>query len=207
MIRAAHGHAEQPLDPSCGRRQLCPGCSHADQVRKGANTPYIGHLFGVAGLVLEYGGDEDQAIAGLLHDAIEDVGPAQEAIITARFGARVAAIVRGCTDADTFPKPPWLERKAAYLRHLQHASRDILLVSAADKLHNARAIAADLRAVGPVVFERFKAGKDGTLWYYGALADTFTQVLPGPLAVELAQAVWVMRELAPVRQVEFSDPA
>jgi len=162
---------------------------HAEQTRKGAETPYIGHLLGVARLVLENGGDEDQAIAGLLHDAIEDQGAHQESVIAEKFGVRVAAIVRGCTDADTTPKPPWRTRKEAYVAHLEHAGTDILLVSCADKLYNARAIRTDLRTHGLAVFERFNAGKDGTLWYYSALAEAFGRLLPGPLSAELAETV------------------
>jgi len=171
---------------------------HAAQVRKGAETPNIGHLLGVASLVLEHGGDEEQAIGGMLHDAIEDCGVEQEAVIAARFGARVAAIVRGCTDADTIPKPPWQARKEAYIAHLEQASPDILLVSCADKLYNARAILTDLRTHGLAVFDRFTAGQDGTLWYYGALSDQFRRLLPGALSRELEETVqrtkeWVRR--------------
>lgn len=162
---------------------------HAAQRRKGTDIPYIAHVLSVAALVLEHGGDEDLAIAGLLHDAVEDCGAEQEAVIAARFGPRVAAVVRDCTDADTFPKPPWQARKQAYLDHLETASADALLVSACDKLHNARAIATDLRTHGPAVFTRFKAGQAGTLWYYRALADLFARRLPGPLARELNDAV------------------
>jgi len=162
---------------------------HAAQRRKGAETPYIGHLLAVASLVLEHGGDEEQAMAGVLHDAIEDQGADQEAIITARFGVRVAAIVRGCTDADTLPKPPWRARKEAYIAHLETAGADVLLVSCADKLHNARAILTDQESHGPAVFERFTAGREGTLWYYGSLAEAFTRLLPGALSRELAQTV------------------
>ena len=149
----------------------------------------------VAALVLEHGGDQEQAIAGLLHDAVEDVGADQEPIIAARFGARVAAVVRGCTDADTFPKPPWQARKAAYVAHLEHASDDVLLVSACDKLHNARAIVSDLRTLGPAVFDRFAGGREGTLWYYRTLAAVFDRRLPGPLAVELVQVVQVVQDM------------
>ena len=171
---------------------------HAAQTRKGTATPYISHLLGVASLVLEHGGGEELAIAGLLHDAIEDQGVEQEAVIAARFGARVAGIVRACTDADVLPKPPWRARKEAYLAHLEHADADVLLVSAADKLHNARAICTDLRTHGRAVFDRFNAGQEGTVWYYGALAAVFSRRLPGPLATELAGAVAEMRHLAEV---------
>ena len=169
---------------------------HAHQIRKGANTPYIGHLLQVAGLVLEQGGDEDQAIAGMLHDAIEDVGVEQEAVIAERFGPRVARIVRACTDADTFPKPPWRARKEAYIAHLEQCDQEVLFVSAADKLHNARSIVTDLRALGPAMFDRFTAPKEGTLWYYASLSEVFRRLLPGALAEELAETVTTMQRLA-----------
>ena len=169
---------------------------HAAQTRKGSDTPYISHLLGVASLVLEHGGDEDQAIAGLLHDAIEDQGIEQEAIIADRFGPRVAHIVRACTDADIQPKPPWRARKEGYVAHLEHADAEVWLVSAADKLHNAPAIVTDLRSLGPVVFDRFTAGRDGTLWYYGALAELFSRKMPCALVIELTHAVAEMHELA-----------
>lgn len=169
---------------------------HASQQRKGAGTPYIGHLLAVCSLVLENGGDEEQAMAGMLHDAIEDVGAEQEAEITHRFGPRVARTVRACTDADTFPKPPWQDRKSAYIAHLRTADRDVLVVSCADKLHNARAIVIDLRTHGPEVFNRFNAGKAGTLWYYGMLSSVFSERLPGPMAREFALTVTEMNALA-----------
>ena len=170
---------------------------HAEQVRKGSNAPYVSHLFGVASLVLEHGGDEDQAIAAMLHDAVEDQGAHLAPIIRERFGARVADIVLGCTDADTFPKPPWQERKEAYIRHLEEAETDTLLVSCADKVHNVRAICTDLRTHGIEVFGRFKGGRVGTLWYYQTLADAFRRLLPGPLSDELAETVAKMEGLAP----------
>lgn len=169
---------------------------HAAQTRKGAETPYIGHLLGVASLVLEHGGDEEQAMAGALHDAIEDCGVEQETIIAARFGGRVAAIVRGCTDADTTPKPPWRARKEAYIAHLEEASEDVLLVSCADKLYNARAIFTDLQTHGLAVFDRFTAGQKGTLWYYATLATVFSRRLPGALSRELTETVGRIQEHA-----------
>jgi (p)ppGpp synthase/HD superfamily hydrolase len=136
---------------------------HAAQTRKGTNTPYISHLLAVAAIVLEYGGDEELAIAAMLHDMIEDQGADLEPIIAERFGSRVARIVRGCTDTDTFPKPPWHARKEAYIAHLAEADPEVLFVSAADKLHNARAICTDLKVHGPRVFERFNSGREGVL--------------------------------------------
>ena len=132
----------------------------------------------------------------MLHDAIKDQGAQHEPVIAQRFGLVVARIVRGCTDADTLPKPPWHERKQTYIDHLAHADADVLLVSAADKLHNARAICADLKLHGPAVFDRFKGGLEGTLWYYENLLEVFRRRMPGPLTGELAGAVGAMRILA-----------
>lgn len=163
---------------------------HNHQVRKGTGIPYISHLMAVAAIVLENGGDEDQAIAALLHDAVEDQGgrPVLERI-RIRFGERVAAIVDGCTDAYDFPKPPWHERKQRYLEHLQEAGSEVTLVSLADKLHNARSILFELRYLGQGIWERFKGGKQGTLWYYRSLVDVFHHVLPGLLTDEFARVV------------------
>ena len=168
---------------------------HAGQLRKGTTTPYVSHLLAVAAIVLEHDGDEDQACAALLHDAVEDGGVEWDAVIQDGFGPRVTGIVRACTDADTQPKPPWRARKEAYLAHLDGEGPDALLVSAADKLHNARAIVSDLRTHGPGMFSRFNVGQEGTLWYYGALAEVFARRLPGPLARELYDAVAQMRSL------------
>ena len=153
---------------------------HAGQVKKGGhNIPYISHLLGVTSLVIEAGGDEDMAIAALLHDAVEDQGgrPTLERI-RAEYGERVARIVEGCTDSEIEPKPPWLERKKAYVGHVsEHADSEVTLVSAADKLHNVRAILADFREIGDPVFDRFKGRKDGTLWYYRSMVDAFRDAM------------------------------
>ena len=147
---------------------------HAAQRRKGSEIPYVSHLLGTCAIALEYGGDEDEAIAALLHDAIEDVQPAEAArMAVGWFGERVLAIVEGCTDADTHPKPPWRNRKEAYLAHLASADRSVLLVSAADKLHNARTIVADLHRDGDVVWSRFRVSRDESLWYYRSLVGAF----------------------------------
>lgn len=145
---------------------------HRDQRRKGTGIPYVTHLLSVAALVVEHGGDEDQAIAGLLHDSIEDVGVTDDEIAE-RLGGRVAAIVRACTDADVHPKPPWLERKRAYIAHLADVPADALVVSLADKVHNARTIAEDVERVCDGYFDVFKGKADGTRWYYRRLADAF----------------------------------
>jgi len=151
---------------------------HRHQPRKGKDVPYIGHLLGVASLVLEAGGDEDMAIAALLHDAVEDQGgrPLLEEI-RARFGGKVARIVEGCTDSyeqDPDRKLPWCERKIDYIEHVrEHADAEVRLVSVADKLYNARAILTDHFECSDAVFERFSGKKDGTLWYYRALVEAF----------------------------------
>ncbi len=170
---------------------------HARQRRKGTDIPYIAHLLGVTALVLEDGGDEDEAIAALLHDAVEDQGGLPTlAAIRERFGDRVAEIVLGCTDAHTHPKPPWYARKERYIAHVRHASPAVRRVSLADKLHNVRAILHDQRQIGDAVFARFAGGKRGTLWYYRALAEVFTETHSGPNAAELDRAVTEMERLA-----------
>ncbi len=170
---------------------------HARQTRKGTSIPYITHLMAVAGIVLENGADEDTAIAALLHDAIEDQGGAStREEIRRRFGDRVVEIVNGCTDAETIPKPPWRQRKEAYIRHIAHADAAVRLVSAADKLHNARAILADYRSLGEPLWKRFTGGKEGTLWYYRALVETYRQAGPSALAGELERVVAEIERLA-----------
>ncbi len=172
--------------------------AHRAQRRKGTDIPYLSHLMAVSALVLEYGGDEDQAIAGLLHDAIEDQGGvAMEDEICARFGERVAGIVRACTDADVEPKPPWRERKEAYLAALPAKTDDALLVSQCDKLHNATAILEDARAIGPAIWDRFTGKQEGTLWYYQSLAAIFAERQPGPLTDRFARLVDEMERFKP----------
>ncbi|MBN1844435.1 MAG: HD domain-containing protein [Sedimentisphaerales bacterium] len=147
---------------------------HRRQTRKGKPTPYLAHLLGTAAIVLEYGGGQDEAIAALLHDAIEDQGGRETGrIIRERFGDRVAGIVEGCTDSCEQPKPPWRQRKEDYLAHLRAADAGTLLVSAADKLYNVRSILADLRRQGPAVWGIFTASKAEVLWYYRALVEAF----------------------------------
>ncbi|MGA7917192.1 MAG: HD domain-containing protein [Candidatus Acidiferrales bacterium] len=166
---------------------------HARQFRKGTSRPYIGHLLGVTSIVLTHGGDEDEAIAALLHDAVEDQGGKPRLReIRRKFGARVARIVDGCTDSDVEPKPPWLERKTEYLRHLRHANSSVRLVSAADKLYNARETLEDLRRHRDALWKRFKGGKQGTLWYYREVAKILRGRGPKALAAELDR---VVREL------------
>lgn len=159
--------------------------AHAAQVRKGSDIPYLYHLLGVASLVMEYGGSENQAIAGLLHDTLEDCGAEHEPIIRAQFGDAVADIVLACTDGTAEDKASlmdadakrrdWLVRKLTYLAHLAEAPAAVLLVSGCDKLHNARAIVQDMQdpSVGLSVFDRFKSGQAGTLAYYESLSRIF----------------------------------
>ena len=169
---------------------------HAGQFRKGTAIPYIAHLLGVAGLVIEQGATEDEAIAALLHDAVEDQGGAvTREEIRRRFGETVAAIVDGCTDTDERPKPPWRKRKEKYLAQVRTASPSVRLVTAADKLHNARAILADYRAVGEAVWERFSGGREGTLWYYRALVDALRAAGSHALVEELDRVVTELERL------------
>ena len=172
--------------------------AHQNQIRKSTQIPYISHPMAVASIALEFGASEDQAIAALLHDSIEDGGRKYEEVILAQFGQYVHDLVQGCTDGTpdkTGKKAPWLERKTAYLEHLQKASDDILLVSCSDKLHNARAIVADLINEGPSVFERFSSTPEQTLWYYRQLANVFTNRKTPP-AKALESAVSQMEALS-----------
>lgn len=170
---------------------------HRDQVRKGSGIPYVSHLLGVASLAIEAGADEDQAIAALLHDAVEDQGGAARlADIRARYGERVAEIVDHCTDTDIEPKPPWRARKEAYIDSLSHKPAASLLVSLADKTHNAGAILADLAVHGDSVWDRFTGGRDGSLWYYETLAERFCVLLPGASAERFAVLTREMRARA-----------
>jgi GTP pyrophosphokinase len=170
---------------------------HAAQKRKGSGAPYIAHLLAVAAIVLEHGGNEDEAIAALLHDAIEDQGgDATRQEIRRRFGDTVTTIVDGCTDTDQMPKPPWRARKEAYLAHLPTASASIRLISAADKLHNARTIVSDYRQLGEQLWQRFQGGRDGTLWYYRELVRAYRQAGTSSLVEELALVVDEMHRLA-----------
>ena len=170
---------------------------HNEQRRKGTDIPYAAHLLAVASLVLEDGGDEDQAIAALLHDAAEDHGGVETLEdIRRRFGDRVAHIVEGCSDSLEDPKPLWPDRKKRYIEHLREAGPDVRKVSLADKLHNARAILLDLRHQGEATWERFNGGKDGTLWYYRSLVHVFQDSAPSMLKDELARVVEQIEHLA-----------
>ena len=170
---------------------------HADQKRKGTDIPYVTHLLSVSSLVLEHGGTEDQAIAALLHDAVEDQG-GKETLkrIRGHFGSGVADIVDHCTDAYVEPKPEWRQRKETYVAGVAYMPASAALVSCADKLHNARAILSDLRDIGEDLWGRFTGGKKGTLWYYRSLADAFDKVVQNRLTDELRRTVSEIEKLA-----------
>lgn len=163
---------------------------HATQTRKGTDIPYVSHLLAVTSLVIEAGGTEDEAIAALLHDGPEDQGGEKTlSTIRERFGSKVADIVADCSDTFEEEKPPWSERKRAYLAHLSSAPASVLLVSCADKLHNARAILADYRSVGEALWERFRGGKEGTLWYYRALVSSYAAASEPPVLLDQLERV------------------
>src|SRR5688500_12897967 len=163
---------------------------HGGQRRKGTDIPYVAHVLGVASIALEYGANEDEAIAALLHDAVEDGGGVDRLEdIRSRFGENVAAIVAACTDAYVVPKPPWRERKEKYIEHIAHASKSAKLVSAADKLHNARSILKDYRIEGEALWSRFNGEKEGTLWYYRQLVTALGFCVNNELTRELDRVV------------------
>jgi GTP pyrophosphokinase len=172
--------------------------THSGQLRKGSPVPYVAHLLAVTALVLEHGGGEDEAVAALLHDAVEDAGGLPRlADIRGRFGDAVAAIVADCTDADVIPKPPWLQRKQRYILHVPGAPAAVHLVSCADKLHNARSLLADYRRLGPAVWGKFKGRRTGTLWYYRTLLLAYTKAPPA-LRAELERVVDEVERLSTV---------
>jgi len=161
---------------------------HADQRRRISGEPYVAHLLRVTGIVLEHGGSEDDAIAALLHDAVEDQGGAEaREAIRRRFGEQVARVVDECSDTDQTPKPPWRERKNAYLAHLPVASSGARLVAAADKLDNVRSLLMNLRAEGRQVWKHFKGGRDGSLWYHREVVRALGQAPQDTGAVLLIQ--------------------
>jgi GTP pyrophosphokinase len=174
--------------------------AHKKQARKGTEIPYISHLLGVTSIVLEMQGTEDQAIAALLHDAVEDCGgPVMAERIRAEFGDDVIRIVLANTDTDEQPKPPWRARKQGYLDSLPGKQRDELLISLADKLHNARSTLLDYRRIGDDIWPRFKEGRDGQLWYYSELVRHFTaraDDLGPPCAIKLDDFVRTIDELS-----------
>ena len=170
---------------------------HGGKLRKKTRVPYVAHILGVAAIAMEYGANETEAIAALLHDAVEDCGGAKRLRdIERKFGKDVARIVEGCTDTDRTPKPPWLERKKAYVGHVRHAAMPTKLVSASDKLHNVRAILMDYRKEGEKLWPRFNGGKQGALWYYRALVNAFSGKRIQALVQELDRTLTVLELLS-----------
>ncbi len=170
---------------------------HREQMRKGNGSAYIGHLLGVASIVLDDGGSEDEAIGALLHDAAEDQGGREQlAAILDRFGSEVAKIVEDCTDSWDTPKRPWLERKRQYIEHARHLQPSSLRVAAADKVHNAYAILRDLRNDGDRVWDRFNAPADDVVAYYESIIRAFRESGGGKLVAELERIVkGIQREM------------
>lgn len=181
---------------------------HGDQLRKGGDVPYVAHLLGTASIVLEAGGSEDEAIAALLHDAIEDCGGEDvRPIIRDKFGLPVLDIVDGCTEERRQPELAWRVRKQAHLTKLELAGASVLLVAVADKLYNARAILRDYRIVGEKLWKRFTGNRDGILWYYRGLVTAFRHsgLAPRDLVDELDRVVthletWVSSDTAPIAE-------
>ena len=177
--------------------------AHRTQTRKGSDIPYVSHLLGVCALVLEHAGDEDQAIAALLHDAVEDQGGVPRLREIARlFGARVARIVECCTDAYLQPKPPWEERKKLYLATLKDHDPDSWLIASADKLYNARSVLIDYRTLGEELWERFNGGRDGTLWYYREVADELLRLMPSDITRNLDTIITELETLTALDNLE-----
>ena len=189
------------LGPRFEEALLYASAAHRQQPRKGTPVPYLSHLLGVTSIVLTYGGNEDQAIAGLLHDTVEDCGVEHEPVIGELFGDEVLRIVLACTDSRVRAgeaKAGWRQRKEEYLHHLRELPPGdaALLVSCSDKLHNAQAVVADLEVLGLPLWDRFP-GKtpEDNLWYYQSLAATFGERLPGTLADRLRRTAEAMTAL------------
>lgn len=174
---------------------------HRHQTRKVSGIPYIAHLLSVTALVLEDGGSEDEAIAALLHDAVEDQGgKATREEIKQRFGEAVVAIVDGCTESETIPKPPWRDRKKRYLEQLGQGSPSVHRVALADKLHNARTILFDYQQHGENVWSAFSAGKEGVLWFYQSLLQLDLPRDFSPMVEELRQVVEKIEQLVKLKK-------
>jgi GTP pyrophosphokinase len=166
------------------------------KVRKGSGIPYLTHLVQVMVYVAEHGGDEDQMIAAVLHDYLEDIPGAKADDVEARFGPRVRRMVEALSDATTHPKPPWKERKLSYLEELRGEPAEVKLISAADKLHNARSIRRDFTTLGVDVFDRFTASKEETLWYYQSVVIALGEGWTHPLLDELVREVTALLDEA-----------
>lgn len=200
-------HPSKEIKPHrTGKRRLTPrfrrGLNyavwlHANQNRKKTDEPYIGHLLGVLSLVIGHGGEEDETIAALLHDAVEDLGglPTIEAF-QRKFGRLVANLGKSCFGALTYSKKQWRARNTKHIAHLRHAPDDVHLVCAVDKLDNSLAIVRDLRQVENKLWTRFRDGKDGSSWYYSEVARALRETDSNPLVEELERVVAEMSSLA-----------
>jgi (p)ppGpp synthase/HD superfamily hydrolase len=164
------------------------------RVRKGTGIPYLTHLLAVMVIVAEHGGDEEQMLAALLHDYLEDIEGASAAEVEQRFGARVARLVEALSDSVEHPKPPWQERKQSYLDKLAGEPADLKLISAADKLHNARSLLRDHENVGEALWSRFTASREQTLWYYESVCVALGTGWQHPLLDELERTVAQLRQ-------------
>jgi len=198
MGKGTRAEAFVALSPRFDRALQFAVEAHRKQFRKGSGVPYVAHLLGVSSLVLEEGGGEDLAIAALLHDVVEDQGgEPMLRRVRREFGDAVADVVLACSDTVEAPKPPWRERKEAYLARLQHEPPSVLLVSLADKLYNVRAIRRDYLEVGEKLWARFAADGRAQLWYYGSLSETFSRLLPtSPMTRELHDVVAEVNRLS-----------
>jgi (p)ppGpp synthase/HD superfamily hydrolase len=195
------GAVANPTPPALGDRFVeAVGWAvwlHDAQVRKASSTPYVAHLLAVSSLVLEYGGDEDEAIAALLHDALEDTN-ATRADVEERFGGRVAGLVAACSDTERRPKPPWRERKEQFLARLRsQPDPSVLRIVAADKIHNSRSMVRDHRDLGAELWDRFNAGPRDQVWYHREVAAVVRTHLGGPVAAELDEAVDALAAVVP----------
>lgn len=178
-----------------------------DITRKATSIPYVTHLFAVTARVGEEGGDEDQLIAAVLHDWLEDVRGATAEALEAEFGERVANMVVALSDTTEFPKPPWRARKEAYIAQLRGKPAEVKLVSCCDKHHNARTIVRDLRAAGPESLDRFTGGREGTLWYYAAVAEALGHGWHAPVLDDLRDQVAEMHDLVGITVGEAQPPS
>jgi len=200
-------HEKLILSPRFEQALLYATTIHAGQTRKGTGIPFVAHLMSVASIALEHGANEDEAIAALLHDAVEKAGGEQRLEdIRARFGEKVAEIVEGCTEPQGRPKPPWRARKAAFIGHMPRTLEPVRLVAAADKLSNARIILRDLRVMGDSVWTRYVGGKEGMLWYYRCLVQAFKTAGINPIVEELERVVAEIERLSKIKESE-SPPA